>query len=399
MTRVDRSLFTWPRRIGAALLGLAALALHACGGGVEGQGTGSFSYSQGPISGLGSIIVNGIRFDDSQAAVRDDDGNTLSSADLKLGMTVQIDAGAIDTVNATAVATAIHVDSDLIGWVSANDVAGGTLTVLGQPVRVTSSTVFDDRFAGGQAAVPVGSVVEVFALYDPVSGVYAARRIEPESAPADFKIRGAVSALDKVAKTFRLGPVVCLYTTAPADLADGKIVRAKMDVTPNDDRQWLVTDLVSGTRLPPDGSEAEIESVISAYTSNADFTVSGVKVDASAARIEPTGSTLAAGLRVEVEGTMRGGVLVATKVEVKGRGDGSDDDGGGGEVEVSGKITRLDTATQTFVVREQTIHYATAEFDDGKTEADLAVDKKVEVKGRLSPDGTEVIAERVGFED
>ena len=42
----------WP-----ALLALAA-ALHACGGGVEGQGTGSVSsYSEGPIAGFGSIIL------------------------------------------------------------------------------------------------------------------------------------------------------------------------------------------------------------------------------------------------------------------------------------------------------------------------------------------------------
>jgi hypothetical protein len=126
----------WRRAGLLACATLAAALLHACGGGVEGQGTGSVSsYSEGPISGFGSIIVNGVHFDESQAAISDDDGNLLSAADLKLGMTVRIDGGAIDRTLGTAVADAVRVGSDLIGPVSANDVVGGRLTMLGQTVR------------------------------------------------------------------------------------------------------------------------------------------------------------------------------------------------------------------------------------------------------------------------
>ena len=58
-----------------AALGLAAaLSLFACGGsgGVDSGGTGSFA--SGPISGFGSVIVNGVHFDDAGATVSDDDG-------------------------------------------------------------------------------------------------------------------------------------------------------------------------------------------------------------------------------------------------------------------------------------------------------------------------------------
>lgn len=396
MNRPEFHLFLSARRVGAVLLAFAALALHACGGGVEGQGTGSVSYSEGPIGGFGSVIVNGVHFDDSQARIVDVDGHTLQSADLKLGMTVQIDAGAIDPASLTAVAQTITVGSDLTGPVSANDLGTSTLTVLGQPVRVTASTVFDDRLAGGQAAVAVGSVVEVFAIYDPVSGVYAARRIEPEPAPSSYRIRGKVSSLDSTAKTFRIGSQVFAYSTAPAE---GQITRFQLATTPNGSGQWVVSAQSQGTRTPPDDSDVEIESVISAYTSNADFTVNGLKVDGSAARIEPAGAVLAAGLRVEVEGTMKAGVLVADKVEVKGSGDdGGDDDGGGQEIEIAGRITAIDTSAKTFVVREQTVSYAAAAFEGG-TEADLAVDTKVEVKGQLSDDGTVVVADQVKIGD
>ena len=55
-----------------ALTTAIALGLSACGGGGDvagvGQG-GTGAFSVGPITGLGSIIVNGIRYDDSRASI------------------------------------------------------------------------------------------------------------------------------------------------------------------------------------------------------------------------------------------------------------------------------------------------------------------------------------------
>lgn len=397
------SLRPWRQAL-TTLGALAALVavLHGCGGGVEGQGTGSVSYSDGPISGFGSIIVNGVHFDESQATITDDDGHGLSSADLKLGMTVRVDAGAIDRARGTAVATAVHVGSDLVGPVSANDLASSTVTVLGQPVRVTASTVFDDALAGGQAAIAVGSQIEVFAILDPVSGVYAARRIEPAGAPAAYTLRGLVAQLDKTQRTLQIGTAPLAYSagTAPGDLANGQIVRATLQTAPDGNGRWVVTRFANGASRPPEGGETEIESVIASYTSNADFTLSGVRVNASGAAIEPAGAVLAAGVRVEVEGSYRGGVLVARKVEVKGSGgDGGDDSGGGREIELDGRISALDTTANTFVLRGETVDYSTATFKGGATEDQLVALPKVHIKGRLGDDGSTVIAEELEIDD
>jgi len=51
--------------------------------------------------------------------------------------------------------------AQVTGPVEAVDAAAGTLTVLGQGVDVTTTTVFDDSLAGGLAAVATGAVVEV----------------------------------------------------------------------------------------------------------------------------------------------------------------------------------------------------------------------------------------------
>ncbi|WP_374675158.1 DUF5666 domain-containing protein [Ideonella sp.] len=383
----------------AALAAATALLLHACGGGVEGQGTGSVSYSEGPIGGFGSIIVNGVRYDERSARIVDEDGGTLTSADLRLGMTVRVDGGAIDPVSLSAVATDVQVTSDLRGRVAAKDAVAGTLTVLGQTVRVTAATAFDEALAGGLGAVAVGSTVEVYAILDPVTGAYAAQRVEPDPSPSDFKLRGVVAGLDLAARMLRIGGATFTWAQGvqPAGLANGQTVRLTLQTATDAQGRWVVTRFDDGVALPPDGAEVEIESVVASYTSLASFTVAGVRVDASAARVEPAGATVAAGVRVEVEGHYRGGVLVADQVEVKGSGDdGGDDDGR--EVELHGAISGLDTVARTFVLRGLTVDYAQADFKDG-TAADLANGVEVEVHGRLDGSGTVVVAEEIDFED
>src|SRR3954451_20563004 len=76
-----------------ALIGGVA-ALSGCGGGGDGVASvgsgGTGSFSSGAITGFGSIIVNGVRFDDSQARITDDNGVLHNPGDLKLGMVVSI---------------------------------------------------------------------------------------------------------------------------------------------------------------------------------------------------------------------------------------------------------------------------------------------------------------------
>jgi len=57
----------------ASLLAACAALAASCGGGVDSGGTGApiSSYASGPITGFGSVIVNGVRFDDRSATVRD----------------------------------------------------------------------------------------------------------------------------------------------------------------------------------------------------------------------------------------------------------------------------------------------------------------------------------------
>lgn len=391
----------WLRSLGLLTLGLA---LASCGGGVESGGTGmSAGYSSGAITGFGSVVVNGVHFDESTAHIHDADGNTLSRDALRLGMTVEIESGAIDSTALTATAQDVNVISDLLGPVSAVDAAASTVTVLGQTVRITASTLFDSALAGGLSALGVGQVVEVYAIFDPVNRVYAARLLLPRSSPDHYTLRGVVSGWNSAARQFQMGPATLTYPAdaVPAGLANGATLRLRLSTQVDGSGRWGVTAAQPASRLPQDGTEAEIEAVVSAYTSLSNFVVAGVAVDASSATVQSHGLTLAAGVRVEVEGRMQGTVLKATKLELKGSEDsaGGDDSGGGQEFELSGQIGSLDTTAQTFVIRTQTVSYAQAAFEPPGTAANLANGVKVEVKGVRSADGTLVTASEVKFDD
>ena len=135
---------------------------------------------------------------------------------------------------------------------------------------------------------------------------------------------------------------------------------------------------------------AELEGYISAFASSTRFAVNGVDVDASGAARLPAG--LALGRRVEVEGVLVNGTLVAREVELE-----DDDDRDGGGLEIEGRITSV--AAGGFVVRGVTVGYDAATRFKGGTPAQLAVGVKVEVQGSLSPDGATLLATEIEFDD
>ena len=123
----------------------------------------------------------------------------------------------------------------------------------------------------------------------------------------------------------------------------------------------------------------------------ASFAVNGVPVDAAAARFPEGSSGLALGAKVEVEGLVRDGVLVARTVEVE-------DDDFAEPLELKGTIEAVDSVLQRFVVRGVTVAWDASTRFDSSNAADIVVGRKVEAKGALSSDGTYVLAETIHVE-
>jgi Domain of unknown function (DUF5666) len=390
------------RLIAAATLGPALLAACGGGGGDTPAGTGSGttsaqSFTSGPISGLGSIIVGGVRFEDNSARIEDEDGASHGRGELKLGMMVEVQASSIDESTARATAALIRFGSEIKGPVASLDATGQTIRVLDQTVEVRAETVFDASLAGGFSALKVGQILEIHALFDSATGHYLATRVELEDSADAYRLRGSVSQLDTAAKTFHIGDAVINYAGVaaadlPANLANDQRVRVRLQTT-QVNGQWVALSVRSGVRRVDDIADARLRGFVTAFTSAQQFEVQGVAIDATNAAFDPNAAAVKLGALVEVRGRASNGTIVAARVKAIDRlGDEWR------RVELHGTASALDTTAKTFVLREVKVNYSRViEWKNGSA-ADLANGKALEVKGLWSDDRSVLFAVVVEFE-
>ena len=381
------------RRDALGLTALASiLALAGCGGGagdsvagVTSGGTGSFST--GPITGFGSIIVGAIRFDDSKASsvVDMDDDNTDLRGQLKLGMVVRVKAQAI--VGSAADAQTIEVRSELLGPISRID--GATLTVLGQTVSVTGNTFFGDGLVG-TSSLAVGQVVEVHGFVDATNNTITATRIERKTLASvkAFKLQGYLRGL--LAGRFQIGDLVInasAWAAVPSALvlANGLLVRVRLEPTSSAGTRQAIS--IRAVELEvQDRDQARVGGIVTALTSNGQLSINGVAVDARGAALPPG---LKVGDRVDVQGALVKGVLVPKDIKL-------DDEKDPLKFELNGNVSSLNKTAKTFAVRGVTVDYAAAEFKDGSATS-LVDGARVEVKGVAGADGSRIKATRIAF--
>ena len=138
-----------------------------------------------------------------------------------------------------------------------------------------------------------------------------------------------------------------------------------------------------------DGEEVRLERHVSGVVSATRFGVEGLAVDLGARKT----AGVALGVRVEIERAANGGTVGAAKLEVKSEGEPQAPD-----VELRGSVALPNTAASSFIVRGVTVTYsgASAEFRNG-TAAGLANGANVEIRGKLSANGTQLTATRITF--
>lgn len=384
-------------RLGGACFA-AAVLLAGCGGGGSSPTEQATSYTQGVVTGFGSIIVNGIRFDDSAATVTDDDGTAdQGRGDLRIGMVVEIEGADVDRDRGIGRALRIRWANEFIGPVTSVDTTANTFVVFGQTIEVKAFTVFDDSLPGGLASLNEGAVVEVHGLFNAALGHYVATRVEADPNATFYKLRGIVSDLTDT--TFKLGSETIYYgdvpaADLPAGLANGMRVRVRLQTTQNIAGQWVAVTVRHGVRKLLERLDSEIEGMVTDFTSAAQFSINGIAVDASTA-LFPDGP-VALGDHVEARGEVVDGTLKALVVK-------KEDDSAVDRNELHGTIASVDTITQTFVLHHMmhgdvTVSYAhVLTFKDGSA-SDLVAGAQVEVKGRLMLGG-ELQAVEIDFEN
>ena len=333
------------------------------GAGISGSGK-----AVGVITQFGSIFVNGVEYDTSNAVIVVN-GVIATEDDLGVGMVVFIQ-GTVNEDGVTGIAEVVIVDDNLKGPISeitsATDESGALLdarqiTVLGIDVVVErTGTVFEGTTFESLSA---GDFVEIYGFAESGNNIRATR-VERENFVAGVtkvEVYGAVNALDTTAETFMLGNYTVNYSAAIFDdidestFADGLLVEVKGTLASADALS------IDATKIEPtgiDGGDAEDNGEVDVDTSFGDddefttegtvssydpatntFVINGTTIDAASAELVPSNLILEDGLIVQVEGRFSGDVLIAE--EIKSRR---------GRIEIEARISGLDEATQSITL-------------------------------------------------
>jgi len=421
---------TFTRKI-SAVLALSTLLLAGCGGSSSSDGGVSppppppppppsggitrtgVGVAVGPITGFGSVIVNGVTYDTSSATFTRDD-QAATQADFAVGEAVIVQ-GTIDDNNSNAVAQSVELNDIVEGPVTALNSAG-QLSVMGQTVQTGANTSIDDSC--GAALDNLAPLLTVFAVEvsgtADANGVIDATRIECKliTEVDDFEVNGIVSGHDSGASTFMINDLLVNYGSAASIddfpggiITDGDPVEAKGSPANFDDSGFppvLTASRVEfkGARFADnEGDHIEIDGFITRYVSPTDFDVSGIPVTEIPGTVYENGTSadLGMNLKVEVEGEFdANGVLNATKIEIKTSTN----------VRVVGQVDTVSGSVITILGISVNTDPTTTRFEDKRDDVDpfrvgdINTDDYVEARGQELPPGqiTAFLIERDDFD-
>jgi Domain of unknown function (DUF5666) len=344
-----------------------AAAVSGCGGGTGGTagmpGTGGTGiFASGPISGFGSVIVNGVRFDDQEAGVTIE-GQDSARNSLRLGMVVKLQ-GQRDLGGGLGIANRIDVWAIAQGPITA--VAGSQFSVAGMSIQVDGGTVFDGVTA--MSAITVGLRVRVWGLQASTDGSqWTATRVEVSAVPElissglcsmthdGYSMNGFI-----LATPMDYPPVGSLMRVRGTGLRDGATI-AVSEVTSLELSAYAAVRAV-----------VELSGLVTATLSPQRFMLGNVAVDARLATYQG-GSPLVSGMRVTVKGVWQDSVIEATSIHMEDR--------------KSLTVAQIDapievfTSIANFVVRGQRCDGSGVAQIQGGMASDLKVGTKVQVVG------------------
>lgn len=396
------------------LLAATTALLVACGGGdlttAGGVGSGGTGLAEGTVTGLGSVIVDGITYTETNAAVvADNESGQPGNADLQLGQRVRLVYG---QVNGADTASRIEVLPQLKGPVTAVASAAGQLQVMGQTVQVQSTGTQSQTVLAGVASVSalaVGDVVEVHGSWqrDAATARYqlVATRLEKiaATAAATDSIRllsGVVHGLSSTSAgmVWHLNAAdgVAVLTSsalAPAGLANGSLVRV-----------WLTSAALASPPLQP--LRTALADLATATTTDADirFSAQAASYNATTRTLEVQGVKLSlpSGLVLDEDALGKGGYVTVSLSRKGGQlqvVNASAQAGGTAlsrEIELKGVLSGIDFSISpvVFDMRGTTVQAARSVLDADCLLAGTG-DVYLQVQGRMPAGSTTLQASRV----
>lgn len=318
-----------------AISGALVGALAACGGGggsssgISDSADTSSGSSVGPVSGFGSVYVNGTRFR-TDGSVTSDDG-VERETQLEKGMILKVRGSWDDRGEGEA--QRVDYDDTIRGPLTSatwDDVEKtGALIVAGQTVRLDGQTVFKGLSPvdlNGVAADTYRVRVSGWQLDD---GSFRASFVGVKAIGVDFdddnevEIEGVVENLDTDAQTFTINGFPVDYTSAVFDddlnrddLRDGIAVEVEGNLQGG---VLVAREIDDEDDLFDDDDDVEIAGTVYDFDAGArTFFINGIQVQINGSTEFDDGlreSSMANGLLVKVEGEYRNGLLIAEEIE------------------------------------------------------------------------------------
>lgn len=386
------------RQAGTLLVGAALLMTGCTGGdrtaGIEGTGD---IVASGSVTAFGSIWVNGMRFETSDATFLVS-GNLASEEAILPGMVVTVE-GSVDA-QGNAQAKKVVVDPLINGPITNVGRIGipySEITVLGQTVVIPEAVAT----AGvGAASLTVGLDVSVNGLVRSDGSILATRLTLREQTPF-ANVEGTVKSIDAEQFRLTLGALEVDYSNAQFingnsdQLALGQRLKVESESALAPDGVLTATYITRKDNASPKvpGSRLVWEGVIEAFTSVNSFMLNDLVVDASSASVERGDSKqLGDGIRIMAAGKLnKHGVLVAESVKLLLPD----------QTRFSGTVEEMDVSSgQLAVLSTQFTSDALTTFEDFGSRnnrrinlADISSGDSVEVFGRLIND--EWVATRI----
>jgi uncharacterized protein DUF5666 len=386
------------RKIAIAACGLATVAfLAACGGG-GGSGTpaATTTVTKGVIEKFGSVFINGVEIKTAGARLHLPDDVNKPEVELQNEAEVQnhLKAGMVVTVkdlidnNGLHKAAEIEFRDNLQGVV--DDKGADFITVMGQKILV------DDK--AKLAGIAIGNRVEVSGLPD-ANGFLHASHLELKNANAEFEVKGFVSDLGANGFTLLLSPnatsgiAVTLGSgvTLPTGVKNGDFVEVKSAAS----GAILVAtkvEIEDEQIKAAENEKMEVEGFIGLLDpAGARFTLGNgqvVALQAATLFVGGARADLALGMKVEAEGPIVGGILMAEKVSFKDN------------IRINANVTAVDTTAMTISILGRTVGFTSGtEFKNGGSTLDPAtlVGENAEVRGMLTATG--IVATRVDLKN
>lgn len=283
----------------------------------------------------GSVIVNGVRFTAAAgAAIRIDDNPNRLELELRNGMGVKV-KGRIYDDRINGAYDMVEAEPEVRGKLLAKGAAN--FTVNGQSVFIDDLTEFEHR-AGDDSFTSISfsdllnnNEVEVHGGRDD-QGRILASRVERRAVHAVDEVKGFISSVP-TGSSFTLTNGVSSITVnyTGASITPSGATLSQNDFVEVHGSYDSPTTTLTATRIdredledsefePAEGQETQVEGFVSGFTGHpGDFNVADRTVrTASGTRFESGSSAdLANNVRVEAEGHLQAGILIADKIKFK----------------------------------------------------------------------------------